>query len=98
MGLLRLVLDLLHLSKPIERTQAYDPHPVNAKDLRGAFPYKTRLIRPDPEYQIIPYVQVFQDRYGFIPNMSILDLLFCAGPETVSILRRSIVQSKTNPT
>ena len=26
------------------------------------------------------YHQVFSDRFGFIPNLSILDYLFCAGP------------------
>ncbi|MBR9921617.1 MAG: WbqC family protein [Bacteroidetes bacterium] len=28
-----------------------------------------------------PYPQVFQDRFGFIPDLSILDLLFCQGPQ-----------------
>ncbi len=27
-----------------------------------------------------PYQQVFSDRHGFVPNLSILDLLFCEGP------------------
>ena len=26
------------------------------------------------------YVQVFNERHGFVPNLSILDLLFCEGP------------------
>ena len=26
------------------------------------------------------YPQVFEDRFGFIPNLSVLDYLFCAGP------------------
>ena len=28
-----------------------------------------------------PYPQVFEDRLGFLPNLSILDLLFCIGPQ-----------------
>lgn len=28
-----------------------------------------------------PYRQVFEERYGFLPNLSILDALFCLGPE-----------------
>lgn len=28
-----------------------------------------------------PYVQVFEDRNGFLPNMSIVDLLFSQGPQ-----------------
>ena len=29
-----------------------------------------------------PYYQVFSDKYGFVPHLSILDLLFMKGPET----------------
>jgi hypothetical protein len=35
---------------------------------------------------ISPYNQVFEERYGFIPDLSILDLLFNAGPDTADIL------------
>ena len=40
----------------------------------------------DPEFQPRSYWQVFQHRYGFQPNLSILDLLFCMGPEAVLYL------------
>jgi hypothetical protein len=40
----------------------------------------------DPEFQPRSYWQVFQHRYGFQPNLSILDLLFCMGPEAVFYL------------
>jgi hypothetical protein len=32
------------------------------------------------------YRQVFQDKTGFIPGLSILDLLFNAGPDSAGIL------------
>lgn len=32
------------------------------------------------------YIQVFSTRNGFFPNLSILDLLFCEGPNAVSFL------------
>jgi len=34
------------------------------------------------------YVQVWEDKFGFTPNLSILDLLFCMGPESISYLRK----------
>ena len=32
------------------------------------------------------YHQVFEDRHGFLPNLSILDLLFCCGKQSLDIL------------
>ncbi|MEG2321387.1 MAG: WbqC family protein [Bacteroidales bacterium] len=35
-----------------------------------------------------PYYQVFTNKQGFIPNLSILDLLFNEGPNSISFLKR----------
>ncbi len=35
-----------------------------------------------------PYTQVFEERTGFIPNLSIIDLLFCEGPRAVDLLKK----------
>ncbi len=34
----------------------------------------------------IKYQQVFQEKFGFIPNLSIIDLLFCEGPHSKQLL------------
>ncbi len=34
------------------------------------------------------YAQVFEDRNGFIPHLSILDLLFCSGNQSLDILQQ----------
>jgi hypothetical protein len=39
----------------------------------------------------IRYRQVFEDRIGFQPNLSILDLLFCMGPSAHSLLKGNIL-------
>ena len=36
------------------------------------------------------YIQVFSERTGFIPNLSILDVLCNLGPGTVNYLKREI--------
>ena len=36
------------------------------------------------------YSQVFEDRLGYLPNLSILDLIFCRGPEATSYLSRPL--------
>ena len=40
----------------------------------------------DPEFESRPYYQVFQRKHGFLPNLSILDLLFNMGPEGIFYL------------
>ncbi|MFR9650944.1 MAG: WbqC family protein [Rikenellaceae bacterium] len=36
-----------------------------------------------------PYIQVFSDRVEFIPNLSVLDLLLCEGPSSLSLVAES---------
>ena len=40
-----------------------------------------------------PYYQVFREKFGFLPNLSIADLLFNMGPEGLVTLRASITGS-----
>lgn len=44
----------------------------------------------DPHFSAVPYPQVFEEKHGFLPNLSILDLLFCTGPEAVFYLQQSV--------
>jgi hypothetical protein len=36
------------------------------------------------------YPQVFEEKHGFVPNMSVLDLLFCCGKHGGEILAKSV--------
>ncbi len=47
---------------------------------------KAKHPKPDGDFEARPYWQVFDRKHGFLPNMSILDLLFCMGPESVFYL------------
>ncbi len=44
------------------------------------------------EWNPVKYRQVFEERTGFFPNLSILDLLFNCGPRTSELLRNSDVR------
>lgn len=39
------------------------------------------------------YTQVFSDKSGFIPNLSVLDLLFCVGPQQARTYLSSLISS-----
>ncbi|MBI9052726.1 MAG: WbqC family protein [Bacteroidales bacterium] len=41
----------------------------------------------DNEFYIHKYNQVFSDKHGFKPNLSIIDLLFNEGPNAINLLR-----------
>ncbi|MBR1464144.1 MAG: WbqC family protein [Prevotella sp.] len=41
---------------------------------------------PDDEFNPTPYYQVYQQKHGFLPNLSILDLLFNEGNESILYL------------
>ena len=43
--------------------------------------------RKESEIKINPYIQVFQEKHGFINNLSILDLLFNEGPNAKSYIQ-----------
>ncbi len=70
-------------------SQEYQRIPLDRQDLRNSVtPSNTE---EDINFRSLPYFQVFDDRHGFIGNLSTLDLLFAKGPDSKSHLRRSIV-------
>lgn len=62
--------------------------PDNCTDLRNTI----HPLYPAADQGFLPahYNQVFEDRHGFSPNLSIIDLLFCMGPEAPGVLKASI--------
>jgi hypothetical protein len=43
----------------------------------------------DQKFHAAEYYQVFKEKHGFIPNLSIVDLLFNMGPESILVLNES---------
>ena len=77
------VCELLDIQPDVSYTDCYTPGSNSSlvKDFRESINPKHPA--PDPEFTPRPYYQVFSQRHGFLPNLSILDLLFNMGPESV---------------
>lgn len=74
--------ELLDISPNIRITQSFEATPQQAAaDFREAINPKHPA--PDADFTPRPYYQVYADRQGFLPNMSILDLLFNMGNESI---------------
>jgi hypothetical protein len=77
-----LICNLIDFKPVIENTKEYI-HELegNALDLRKKNAFK------DIAKSFKPYWQVFEDKYGFKSDLSIIDLLFNLGPESLLYLR-----------
>ena len=84
LAITRKMCELLDIEPHIELTEAYMPCPEDAVDYRDAIRPKHPL--PDASFTPCPYYQVYQQKFGFLPNLSILDLLFNEGNEAVLYL------------
>ncbi|HWY13236.1 MAG TPA: WbqC family protein [Bacteroidia bacterium] len=74
--LIKLILKLLRQKKEIQPTLQYEKI-FNGTDLREPQKKETRSEK---------YYQVFADKFGFTPNLSIIDLVFNKGMESVNYL------------
>jgi 3',5'-cyclic AMP phosphodiesterase CpdA len=76
------ILDLLSMSPIVSFSKEHHKEIEGFRDYRGYFTPKNKSLEVPKE----PYNQVFEEKYGFLPNLFILDLLFNEGPNTVSFL------------
>ena len=82
LAILTTILDFLKLKRDIRLTTDYIAiGDINYRDLRNAIHPKVSHRQPGCDYIPKPYRQTFSDRFPFTPNLSILDLLLCCGPE-----------------
>lgn len=88
--ILEFCLKKIGISAEIRLTEEYTPRGsgIYGEDLR-------EVIHPKRENSILadlglekPYFQVFARKHGFIPNLSIMDLLFNEGPNSIIYLKK----------
>lgn len=79
--LLQLLLKLLKINTSLGYTKTYEPEYPELLDLRSSIHSKK-----ESTFEQKPYFQVFEERNGFLKNLSIVDLLFNQGPQAISYL------------
>jgi len=79
------VCELIDISPSVSYTNTYnkevDSDTCDFRDIINA-----KHPQPDLDFKPQRYWQVFEERHGFQPNLSILDLLFNMGPESIFFL------------
>ncbi|MDR2813677.1 MAG: WbqC family protein [Prevotellaceae bacterium] len=85
----RLLLGLVGLCPEVSLTDSYAPSYADALDFRRCVSPKRSRREERGAFSAAEYYQVFSPRFGFVPNLSILDLLFNEGPSALETLRRS---------
>ncbi len=94
MGLTRVILDALGLHPQLSLTESYISDARDFQDDRyGIHPKLSQ--NSDPAFTPVRYPQVFSGRFDFVPNLSIIDLLFNTGPEAKKILEAGLVFNRT---
>ncbi len=80
---LEFLCDCLDIVVPGNHTSSYEKQPqayIDGRALANA--------KQESKFVQEPYIQVFGDRHGFVPNASCLDLLFNLGPQSLDYLKK----------
>lgn len=79
--LLHLILKILKQKVSFTYTNHFEKDYLDVQDYRNSIHPKHRAIASTN-----PYFQVFEERNGFLPNLSFIDLLFNQGPQSIQYL------------
>ncbi len=85
------ILEALDVEVDFIFTEDFEQIPDTCLNFREQISPKLHLIQPDPHFEAQPYTQVFSVKFGFVSDLSILDLLFNEGPSAHSVLKNSYI-------
>lgn len=85
------ICDLLEIENNLFLTEDFEKIPSEVINLRETISPKNKQL--NQQFQTEKYTQVFTGKFGFVPNLSILDLLFNEGPNSYTVLEECRVSS-----
>ena len=80
------ITECLQLDDHTSKTEIYQETPTETNDFR----FLVHAKKEQPQ-NFESYTQVFNNKHGFIPNLSILDLLFNEGPNALNYLESQTI-------
>jgi len=87
------ILGFLRLKLLLNSTNEFIKiYPDTDDDFRSSIHPKAQYQLLDNKFMPVNYYQVFNDRFKFYPNLSIIDLLFNEGLDSIGIIDRSIIK------
>jgi hypothetical protein len=84
MQALMAVLKITGILTPVSFTDTFEPVSDNENDFRYSISPKKEI---PGIFSFKEYYQVFSSKFGFVPNLSILDLIFNNGPDSINFLQ-----------
>lgn len=87
--ILETLCGLLEIDPNLVLTEDFEQVPEGTLNFREAISPKKHRTKNDPQFFPQPYTQVFHEKFGFVPNLSILDLLFNEGPNSLNVIEAS---------
>ena len=85
--ILQWVCEQIDMQPKISFTTDYVLDAAGMDDYRETISPKCHVEGEEATFVAKPYYQVFDTKYDFLPNLSIADLLFNMGPESLLVLR-----------
>ncbi len=94
--LIFLILQEIGVEKDIKLSNSFEKNIVNCIDFRINLNPKKKDKKILPEIKYPVYNQVFDSKHGFKKNLSIIDLLFNKGPDTLEYIKECAKLSDIN--
>lgn len=82
--------EIVGIERKFEQTDSFQKSYSATADFRYSINPKTQQQKEDRGFVAQTYYQVFSEKFGFVENLSVLDLIFNEGPLSLEILKRSI--------